>query len=120
MQMLRITGCSNSSYWYAGKVGEVVQYLGLDRDEFITREPSGYVNIIKFADAELVDVIPSVPQCAPAVDVHPVNYRVVVEVVFNKPDQLDRFDVTILKREAVSRLRDMLIYRKIDAEVVFV
>lgn len=59
MRMLRITGCSNGSYWYAGKIGSVVECLGLDRDEYITREPSGYVNIIKFADAEVVDVLPA-------------------------------------------------------------
>lgn len=59
MKMLLITGCSNSSYWYADKIGEVVKFLGIDRDEFITREPSGYVNIIKAPDAELVEVVPA-------------------------------------------------------------
>ena len=39
--------------------------LGTDlaAGEWITREPSGYVNIIKFTDAELVDVVPTVPKC---------------------------------------------------------
>lgn len=116
-KMLMITGCSNSSFWYAGKAGSVVDYLGLDRGEYITREPSGFVNIIKFADAELVDVVPSVPECSPAVDAQPLSYRVVVEVAFNKPEQLELFDVKALEREAVSRLRDMLNYRGVDAVV---
>lgn len=61
-KMLMITGCSNSSFWYAGKAGAVVDYLGFDKDEFITREPSGYVNIVKAQDGQLVDVVPAVPE----------------------------------------------------------
>lgn len=116
-RMLMITGCSNSSFWYAGKVGAVVDYLGLDRDEYITREPSGFVNIIKVADAELVDVVPSVPECAPVVSVEAVIYRIALDVAFNKHDQVDLAITALLEREALSRLRDMLIYRKIDAVV---
>lgn len=116
MQMLRITGCSNSSYWYAGKIGSVVPHLGQDSGEYITREPSGYVNIVKCADAELVDVTPAVPKCVRAGSAARKHYRVSVEITFNQPDQLDRFDPSILEREAVTRLRDLLIYRKIDAE----
>jgi hypothetical protein len=115
MRMLRITGCSNSSYWYAGKIGSVVPYIGEDAGEYITREPSGYVNIVKCADAELVDVTAIVPKCMGAVNSDRYHYRVSVEVTFNQPDQLDRFDPTVLEREAVTRLRDLLIYRKIDA-----
>lgn len=117
-KMLMITGCSDNSFWYAGKVGAVVDYLGSDRGEYITREPSGFVNIIKFADAELVDVVPSVPECAPPVDARPpLAYRLVIEVIFNKPEQVERLCTGLLEREAVSRLRDMLICRNIDAVV---
>lgn len=116
-KMLMITGCSNSSFWYAGKIGSVVDFIGSDRGEYITREPSGFVNIVKFADAELVDVVPSVPECAPVVDAQPLIYRVVVEVTFNKHEQFHRFDSKALEREAVMRLRDMLIYCNIDAVV---
>lgn len=35
--------------------------LGKDSGEYITREPAGFVNIIKCADAELVDVAPTQP-----------------------------------------------------------
>jgi len=116
-KMLMITGCSNSSFWYAGKVGAVVDYLGSDRGEYITREPSGFVNIVKLADAELVDIVPSIPECAPVVDALPVTYRLVLEVKFNKPEQLSALTANSLEREVVSRLRDMLLCRRIDAVV---
>ena len=116
VQMLRITGCSNSSFWYSGKVGAVVPLIGLDAGEYVTREPSGFVNIVKIADAELVDVIPSVPECVSA-SAPPVSYRVVVEIEFNRPAQLDKFDPKTLEQEAFSRVRDLLIYRKVDATV---
>lgn len=65
MKMLRITGCSDSSFWYAGKVGDVVQLIGLDRDEWITREPAGFVNIVKHCDAEVVNVVAAEPETMP-------------------------------------------------------
>lgn len=116
-RMLMITGCSNSSFWYAGKVGAVVDYLGLDRDEFITREPSGFVNIIKFADAELVDVIPSVPECAPVKSVEAVTYKIVIDVSFNNHAQLDPELTVLIERGAISHVREMLNISKIDAVV---
>lgn len=64
-RMLMITGCSNSSFWYAGKVGDVVRLLGLDGDEYITREPAGFVNIVKHCDAEVVNVVAAEPEAAP-------------------------------------------------------
>lgn len=108
VQMLRVKGWSSDSYWYAGKAGEVFRLLGTDlaAGEWITREPSGYVNIIKFTDAELVDVAPAAPSCtAPdspdlessarerlASDVSssetPLTYRVVLEVTPVHPDMM--------------------------------
>lgn len=116
-KMLMITGCSDNSFWYAGKVGSVVDYLGSDRGEYITREPSGFVNIIKFPDAELVYVTPSVPECAPPAGVEAPIYRLALEVAFNKPEQADNAIGTVLEREALIALRDALKYRKIDAVV---
>lgn len=89
VQMLRVTGWGSNSYWYAGKAGEVFRLLGTDfaAGEYITREPSGYVNIIKFADAELVDVVPTVPTapesdavCATAPGRIESKYQIVIEV----------------------------------------
>lgn len=54
MLKLRITGCSDRSMWYAGMVGQVVDLLGEDRREYLSRELAGYVNIVKKADAEVV------------------------------------------------------------------
>ena len=44
--------------WYAGIVGQRVPYLGEWRDApdvFKSREPAGYVNIVKKTDATVVD-----------------------------------------------------------------
>ena len=121
VQMLRVTGWSSNSYWYAGKAGEVFRLLGTDMaaGEYITREPAGYVNIIKFADAELVDVAPAVPTCAPAAEALPVSYRVVVDVTFPKPDQLTRFDPKLLEQEVFQRLCETIIFHGLDAKVTF-
>lgn len=56
MRKLRITGCSDRSMWYAGKVGELVELLGEDRREYLSREPAGYVNVVRKADAEVVEM----------------------------------------------------------------
>lgn len=119
VQMLRITGCSNSSFWYAGKIGAVVPHLGYDAGEYITREPSGYVNIVKCADAELVDVVPSAPTCVPTAGALPVTYRVVIDVMFTKPDQLTRFDPKLLEQEVFQRLCETLNFHGLDVKVTF-
>lgn len=54
MRELKITGCKDSSMWYAGLVGQRVPFLREDLDCYLSREPAGYVNIVKKADAELV------------------------------------------------------------------
>lgn len=79
MKMLRITGCSNSSFWYAGMAGAVVQFIGLDRDEYVTREPSGFVNIVKFCDAELVDVTVAEPEAPPMVWRESMSFEILWE-----------------------------------------
>lgn len=118
-QMLRITGCSNSSYWYAGKIGAVVPILATDSvaGEYITREPSGCVNIVKYADAELVDVTPSAPECGTATVAAPVEYLVCLNVRFEQPQQLEYFDPKVLQMQAYSKLRDFMISRGIVGSV---
>lgn len=56
MRKLRITGCTDGHMWYAGMVGQLVELLGEDRIEYLSREPAGYVNIVKKADAEVVEL----------------------------------------------------------------
>jgi hypothetical protein len=41
--------------WYAGLVGEEVPFLREEHDCYLSREPAGYVNIVRKADACVVD-----------------------------------------------------------------
>lgn len=119
-QMLRIIGCSNSSYWYAGKVGQVFRHMGYDQEasEFITREPSGYINIIKAADAEVVDVTPAAPTCAVPTDKEPsIHYRLVLDVEFLEPAQLRKFNVDAIGRAVHLEVSKMLSLKHIAARV---
>lgn len=55
---LLIHKCSDPMMWYRGMVGQRVPYLGEWRDTpdvFKSREPAGYVNIVKKTDATVVD-----------------------------------------------------------------
>lgn len=56
MRNLKITGCSDGLMWYAGLVGELVPFLREEHDCYLSREPAGYVNIVKKCDAEVVGV----------------------------------------------------------------
>lgn len=54
MRELRITGCTDRSMWYSSLVGALVPFLREEHDCYLSREPAGYVNIVKKADAEVV------------------------------------------------------------------
>jgi len=54
-KMLKILKCSNSMMWYAGKVGETVPFIRDVGNEYLSREPSGLVNIVSYDDAVIVD-----------------------------------------------------------------
>lgn len=52
---IRITGCSDSLFWYRNKVGTIVPYVCDTREgEWMSREDAGYLNIVKYKDGELV------------------------------------------------------------------
>ncbi len=55
-RVLLITGCTDPMMWYSKLVGQEVPYLGEWKSEgcFKSREPAGYVNIVKFADARVI------------------------------------------------------------------
>lgn len=53
---LRITACSDSSLWYRDLVGQVVPFLRTWPEGYASREPAGYVNFVRFEDAEVVEV----------------------------------------------------------------
>lgn len=55
MKQLRITGCSDRLMWYSGLVGELVPFLREEPDVYLSREPAGFVNIVRKADACVVD-----------------------------------------------------------------
>lgn len=54
--ILLIVACSDPMMWYANKVGHYVPYLGEWVDGYKSREPAGYINIVKKADAIIVQV----------------------------------------------------------------
>lgn len=56
MKKLKIIKCSDPMLWYADRVGELVPYLGTWPEAYRSQEPAGYVNIVQFEDAELVEV----------------------------------------------------------------
>lgn len=59
MKALKIISCSDSMMWYRNKVGEVVTLAKpehADPDIYWSREPAGYLNIVKKRDAEVVEV----------------------------------------------------------------
>lgn len=55
-KQLRITRCSDSLMWYANLVGQTVPYLGTWPEGYRSREPAGYINVVRFQDAEVIDV----------------------------------------------------------------
>lgn len=56
MKGILITGCSDPDLWYAGLVGCTQVYLREYPQEYLSREPAGYTNIILKTDSELVEV----------------------------------------------------------------
>jgi hypothetical protein len=59
MKMLRILKAKDPSMWYATLVGSLVPYLGKWSEGYKSRESAGYINIVYFSDATIVDVQPS-------------------------------------------------------------
>lgn len=56
MKAIRIVKCSDRHMWYAPYVGQLAAYYSEYDKEFLSKEPSGYSNIILKCDGELVDV----------------------------------------------------------------
>lgn len=52
---LLIKSCSDPMLWYADKIGQCVPFLGVWREAYKSREPKGYINIVNFQDAEIID-----------------------------------------------------------------
>lgn len=55
-RQLRITQCSDSALWYKDLVGSVVPLLAVESDCYLSREPSGYTNIVKLEDGVIEEI----------------------------------------------------------------
>lgn len=64
-KVLKIIECSDSQYWYSDMIGKYVPYVRAhpNEDIYISREPEGYVNIVKMCDAELLEIEADSYQC---------------------------------------------------------
>lgn len=64
MRALKIIKCSDSMLWYLPLVGQQVPLLREIDEGFLSREPSGYVNIVLKDDAEIINTTNEVMQCS--------------------------------------------------------
>lgn len=67
MRQLRITQCPNPFMWYADKVGQLVPCLRICGD-YLSREDSGRVNIVRKGDAEVVEPLEELARQAQELD----------------------------------------------------
>jgi hypothetical protein len=58
MRALKIVKCSDSLMWYQNKIGETVQLVREYEDCYMSREPAGYLNVVRLEDAEIVEILP--------------------------------------------------------------
>lgn len=58
MQVLLITQCSKSDYWYADLVGTHQPFTGRVSEGYLSREPKGYINVVQQQDAIVVEKKP--------------------------------------------------------------
>lgn len=54
MKELLIIKCSDSLMWYSELVGKTVPLLREYEDCYMSREPTGFANIVKKEDAEII------------------------------------------------------------------
>jgi hypothetical protein len=56
MIMLLIKKCDDPLMWYSDLIGQHVEYCGMWTEGYKSREPAGYLNIVKFEDAEFIAI----------------------------------------------------------------
>lgn len=56
IKALKIIGCTDRMMWYRDHIGMCVPLLKVGHTEYLSKEPEGYVNIVKKTDAIVVDV----------------------------------------------------------------
>jgi len=59
MKMLKIKSCSDPQMWYSDKVGQTFPVIreGEEERQYLTREPTGYLNVVNFDDAEIIEAV---------------------------------------------------------------
>ena len=57
MKELLIHNCSDCLMWYSSLVGQRVPFVRDAGDGYMSREPSGYLNIVKYEDADVVEAV---------------------------------------------------------------
>lgn len=55
MKQLKIIQCPDPLRWYADLVGELVPFDGHSGGMFKSSEVKGYINFVKYEDAEIVE-----------------------------------------------------------------
>ena len=56
MKALVITNCSDEMFWYRSLIGAMVPFVREEEDCYLSRDTGGYLNIVKFQDAKIIDV----------------------------------------------------------------
>jgi len=56
MKNLLIKQCPDPMRWYAGMIGQHVQFMGDVGTEYRSKEPAGYWNFVQYEDCEIVEV----------------------------------------------------------------
>lgn len=49
-----IRKCSDPLMWYRDEIGRSFPLEGQCHEGYLTREPAGYINIVRFADGDVV------------------------------------------------------------------
>lgn len=57
MRELVITQCPDPLMWYAALINQSVPLVREEHDCYLSREPSGCINIVRKTDAEIVERI---------------------------------------------------------------
>lgn len=54
MTRIQITDCPDRLMWYRDMVGQAVECEKIDPHGYWAREPGGYLNVIRFGDAQVL------------------------------------------------------------------
>lgn len=56
MKVIKIVACSDCLMWYRNRVGQLVPFVREYPEEYMSREPAGYTNIVRKHDAVLFEI----------------------------------------------------------------